>query len=412
MSLWDSIVDATGRGANKAKLKSEMLLLDHQMSSRQQAFGVELYDYVSPLTKSPDFYSSDDTLTVTLQPPLITAQREISALDIKKQKLHEQINQAAVKRAGSFKKATTWQEKLANAGKSTALAGNEAKLATEMTLLKGEITYHKQQFGISLYQTLAELEDTKQWLPTDREIRSIYDNCRKDIEAMKLRRVVKEDDLKTLGSAMPSVNESSSAPEVYATPVATPMPNYPAPAPPAYTNSSYPSARPVDAMSADASSTQPKVYATPVLNPMFSYSAPAPAAPSYGYSAPAPAAPSYGYSAPAPAVPSYASTNVHSARVSAYPSAQQVTQVSSSQRAVPATSGYAAPAPISITNGQPTAAPVDTFAVTTAATMPYDPFASSNPDPFASFQQVSLNPQHDPIASNQDPFAAFHSFNR
>jgi hypothetical protein len=396
MSLWDSIVDASGRGANKAKLKSEMMLLDHQISSRQQAFGVELYDYVFPLTKSPDFYASDDTLTVTLQPPLITAQREISALDIKKRKLQEQINQAAVRRAGSFTKATNWQERLANAGKSTALAGNEAKLATEMTLLKGEITYHKQQFGISLYQTLAELEDTKQWLPTDREIRSIYDNCRKDIEDMNLRKVVKENDLKILKSSMPTDNVSSSHPEVYAIPVATPMSTYPAPAAPAYASAysapspSYPSAQPVAAMSANASSTQPEAYATPVLNPMFSYSAPAPVAPSYGYSAPVPAATSYG------------STKAYSAPVPTYPTAQPVTQM-------PATCAYTAPGSHMFTNGQSAAPPVDLFVARRATSTPYDPFASSNQDPFASSQQFSSDRNQDPFASNQDPFASLRS---
>jgi hypothetical protein len=54
-----------------------------------------MYDYVAPLTRHPSFYSSDDTLTVTLQPPLIKAQREIMALDIKQGKQKERINLAA-----------------------------------------------------------------------------------------------------------------------------------------------------------------------------------------------------------------------------------------------------------------------------------------------------------------------------
>ena len=91
MSLWDSVTSAAGRvgsaagtASNKARLKAELLLIDREITSRQMAFGVELYDYVAPLSKHPSFYSSDDTLTVTLQPPLITAQREIAALEIKR----------------------------------------------------------------------------------------------------------------------------------------------------------------------------------------------------------------------------------------------------------------------------------------------------------------------------------------
>ena len=64
--------------------------------------------------------------------------------------LKEKINQAAVTRAGAFTPATNWQQRVINAGKSTKLAGNEAKLSTEKVLLKQEIKHHKQQFGIAL----------------------------------------------------------------------------------------------------------------------------------------------------------------------------------------------------------------------------------------------------------------------
>ena len=166
-----------------------------------------MYDYVAPLAKNPAFYSSDDTLTVTLQPPLITAQREISALEIKRNKSQEKINQAAAKRAGAFTPAQTWQDTLVNTAKSTAMAGAEAANSTEMSLINSEITHHKQQFGINLYKRLEELEDTQQFLPQDREIRSIYDNCRRDIEKARERRVAKEEEIKELeggGSYKPS----------------------------------------------------------------------------------------------------------------------------------------------------------------------------------------------------------------
>lgn len=157
-----------------------------------------MYDYVAPLSRNPNFYSSDDTLTVTLQPPLIAAQREISALHLKQGKTKEKVQQQAAARAAAFTPATNWQEKVINGAKSTVMAGTEAKNSTEMHLLNSEITYHKQQFGVNLYKILEELEDTQQWLPTDREIRSIYDNCRRDIEKIKKRKVAKELEIKVL----------------------------------------------------------------------------------------------------------------------------------------------------------------------------------------------------------------------
>lgn len=203
---------ATGKAAYKAQLKTELMLIEREITSRQSAFGIELYDYVAPLSRNPHFYSSDDTLTVTLQPPLIMAQREVLALEIKRDKLKWKINEAAAKRAAAFTPANDIAGKLANAGKSTALAGNEAKLNTEMSLLNAEIKRHKQQFGINLYKRLEELEDTSQWLPTDREIRCIYDNCRRDIEKIKKRKAEKEKELLVVDGLAEREDEQSRRP--------------------------------------------------------------------------------------------------------------------------------------------------------------------------------------------------------
>jgi hypothetical protein len=207
-SLWDSLRDvvvdtgsrlgnAAGRGALIAKLKADLLLLDRELLARKQRFGVEMYDYVAPLSKSQSFYTSDDTLTLTLQPPLIKAQREIAALEIKRTKQQEKIQEAAQVRASAFRPAENWTDVLVNAGKSAALGGNEAKLSTELALYNRQVQHFKQEFGVSLYNTLEELEDSKQWLPTDREIRSIYDNCRRDVEKIQKKKSAKEAEIKT-----------------------------------------------------------------------------------------------------------------------------------------------------------------------------------------------------------------------
>ena len=121
-----------------------------------------MYDYVAPLSKHPSFYSSDDTLTVTLQPPLITAQREIAALQLKHGKVQNKMQQAAQARASTFTTpATNWQEKVINMGKSTVLAGNEAVNGTEQHLIHQEMKHYKQQFGVNLYTILEELEAMK-----------------------------------------------------------------------------------------------------------------------------------------------------------------------------------------------------------------------------------------------------------
>ena len=76
MTLWDKVCSVAGTAALRAKLNTDLMLIDRELLARKQKFGVELYDYVSPLSKNQSFYTSDDTLTLTLQPPLIAAQQQ------------------------------------------------------------------------------------------------------------------------------------------------------------------------------------------------------------------------------------------------------------------------------------------------------------------------------------------------
>lgn len=186
----------------KTKTTTSLLLIDREITARQQAFGVQLYDYVSPMASDQDFYASEDQLTTTLRPPLLTAQREIAALTLKQQKIKEAMAQAEVDRAAAFPTAAvTWTDSIKNAGKSAGLGANEAKLKTEASMLESRIKGHKQQFGVDLFATLVELEDSQGWLPTDREIRSIYDLARKDIESIKARRAEKEREREALSDS-------------------------------------------------------------------------------------------------------------------------------------------------------------------------------------------------------------------
>jgi len=209
-SLWDSLKQtaaAAGSAAvtagQKTKLKADLLLLDRELRARKAAFGVELYQYIAPLVQGQaSFFASDDLLTATLRPPLLTAQREIAALALKKTRCKEDIAQAAVTRQAAFpatRQAATFQEKVRNAGKSAGLAGHETKLATELSVIETQILYHQQEFGLRLFGVLVDLEDAQGWLPTDRNIRSMYDLARKDVEAIQERRATKEQEMRALG---------------------------------------------------------------------------------------------------------------------------------------------------------------------------------------------------------------------
>jgi hypothetical protein len=207
MSLWDSVkgvANKAGRAskvaAQKTKLRADMVLIDRDVKNRKMSFGMTMYDYVSPLSQQPDFYAATDPLTEILRPHLILAQKEISAMANKRTKLKEAQATAIAKRAGAFPtKAETWGDSFKNAGKSSVMHGSETKLKTELAILERKINSIKQMFGLSLFDTFVEAEDTKGFLPTDRQVRSIYDNTRADIVLLEAKKDNKMRELEALG---------------------------------------------------------------------------------------------------------------------------------------------------------------------------------------------------------------------
>jgi len=207
MSLWDTFKSAaekagevTKLAGTKAKLNTEILMTDRQINQRKYKFGLDMYEYVSPLTASTDFYASNDKLTNTIRPPLITAQKEVAALLGKQASLKEQINMAEIQRQSAFNTpAQTLGGKMKNAGKSASMAGTEAKLHTELAVCNTKITHIQQEFGVELYAKFEHLEDSEGWLPTNREIRSLYDATRSDIDKYQRQKLEKQKELEVLG---------------------------------------------------------------------------------------------------------------------------------------------------------------------------------------------------------------------
>lgn len=222
MSFWDKVKggakaagDATKVAAQKTKLRTDMMMIDRDIQNRKKTFGISMYDHVSPLSQSPDFYAASDDLTTMLRPPLIEAQKEIQALAAKRVKLKESLAAAEAKRAGAFPtKAETVGQKFMNFGKASAMHSGETKIKAELAVVDRQIRNHKQTFGLSIFVALAEAEDTKGYLPTDRQVRSLYDACRGDIQRMESNKKQKMEELKELGGSVeetaPSVVETSN----------------------------------------------------------------------------------------------------------------------------------------------------------------------------------------------------------
>jgi len=207
MSFWNGVKSFSAMAGSaalvaghKTKLRADLLLVDREINNRQRTFGVELYNHVGPLASHPSFWEADDPLTNTIRPALLKAQREISALDLKRKRQKERIAQAEVARQSAFPTpAATLGGKVMNVGKSAGYRGNEAKLAAELSMIDTQIKGFKQEFGIELFAVFVELEDNKGWLPTDRTIRTMYDQTRRDIEGIEKKRSTKKKELVALG---------------------------------------------------------------------------------------------------------------------------------------------------------------------------------------------------------------------
>jgi hypothetical protein len=223
MPLWDSIkagasatatkaADATKVAAQKTKLKADMVMCDRDIVSCKKAFGVSMYDHISPLSQTAEFYAADDELTEIIRPPLIVAQKETQALAAKRVKLKESLAAAEAKRAGAFPTpAETAGQKVMNFGKASAMHSNETKIKAEVSMLDTRIKGHKQEFGISLFAIMSEAEDTRAYLPSDRQVRNIYDQARQDVQKLQLKKQKKGEEIKALGgNPTPPVEESNT----------------------------------------------------------------------------------------------------------------------------------------------------------------------------------------------------------
>lgn len=210
--MWNAISDSARKlgdsaadQARKAKLLTDILMIDRSIDARKRGFGVSMYDYLSPLSKSQDFYAASDKLTEIVRPILISAQKEIQALAGKRAKQKEALAKAEANRAAAFPtKAETYGQKLFNIGKASVLHGSETKIKTELSVTETFIKGHKEDFGVALYDAFAAAEDNEGFLPTDRQIRNVYDTCRQDLTALEQQKRAKEEEIVELGGKRPS----------------------------------------------------------------------------------------------------------------------------------------------------------------------------------------------------------------
>jgi len=202
---------ATKAATQKAKLKTQNLVLQRQKTQRLKQFGIEAYDCMSILTSSQDFYAQTNIANVTsscsednddgkdqdltnsssttqcttqcttqytttatdsygeksnwlevIQPILLKADKEIRAYDNKSKTAQESIEVVQQRREvdrqhNQENPANNWKEKLGRAAQSSQLAGNQAKLKTHLAVARKNTQHVKEQFGLELFVVLGPL---------------------------------------------------------------------------------------------------------------------------------------------------------------------------------------------------------------------------------------------------------------
>ena len=188
----ENTLNAGKNAARKAKIRAELLILDRRMNGRKKAFGIELYDELSNMTCSQDFYSTNHELISAVRPHLLTADREIRALSNKQLQAKGDLEIAVARRAEAFPvKATNWKEKASNAATATGMISNETKFKTRMALVNSQMNAIKEKFGLQIFVILDETfskTGTGQ-LPVhcaiDKDIntiRFVFQKCRTDLD--------------------------------------------------------------------------------------------------------------------------------------------------------------------------------------------------------------------------------------
>jgi hypothetical protein len=159
-----------------------------------------MYDYLSPLTQSQNFYAAGDKLTTLVRPLMISAQKEIQALAARRVKQKEELAKAETNRAAAFPtKSESVGQSLFNFGKAGYLHGGETKIKTELSVTDRLIKGHKEDFGVALFDAFVYAEDKEGFLPTDRQIRNVYDTARGDIGGLEKQKKAKEEEIVSLG---------------------------------------------------------------------------------------------------------------------------------------------------------------------------------------------------------------------
>lgn len=188
--------------AQQTKIRAEMMLIDQKINKRKQNFGIDLYDnLVLHAEQEPTFILDSHTLE-NIRGHFVTAFKDNKALLQKKARQQQELVEIEEQKAIAYPKvpAETFGGQMKNAGKAANFARRDATCKSKINVLEADMKNNKKKFGVETYHLLAHLEDNQKWLSPDRDVRFLYDSCRRDISQIHKERQQKESELGALSA--------------------------------------------------------------------------------------------------------------------------------------------------------------------------------------------------------------------
>uniref|UniRef100_A0A7S1Y555 Uncharacterized protein n=2 Tax=Grammatophora oceanica TaxID=210454 RepID=A0A7S1Y555_9STRA len=146
--------------ATKAKLQGEIALVDREMTVRKKEFGIELYDLIAAQSKknsmniisTPSIFKGVEQ---QIKEPLEKVRADMAVLEGDLAAKENEAMLLEVKREKT-KPAYTAADKAKGVGTWMSNTGSEAKLQYQVTMAKREIKIRKEQFGLEIWDIIAE----------------------------------------------------------------------------------------------------------------------------------------------------------------------------------------------------------------------------------------------------------------
>ena len=159
MGIWEKVKN----NGLKVKLQGETAMLQRDVTTRQKAFGVELYDLLTNDKNKLLGVSAGGILSKAddLKEPLERAREDINAIQAKKDLKQTELDVLEVKGAHTLPD-TTLGQRANKAGTALANGAKSTKLQAEMAYFDREIKLRKEQFGVQVFGVTQNSEQRKE----------------------------------------------------------------------------------------------------------------------------------------------------------------------------------------------------------------------------------------------------------